>query len=125
MRSAALLRATIIVTKNVVDPVQTTAIPPDWLDNTTQTYQTVTTVTKPADYDDLIGTVPVLTPDDGGSPPSWFDQFNPTNKPWFVDILSSLTDWTDVVTVIAGQMKIFWVFGGFVVIGLLLAWLLH
>lgn len=103
----------------------TTAIPPDWLDTTTQTYETATTVTRPAEYDDLVGTVPVLAPDVGGTPPSWFDQYNPINKPWFIDILSSLTDWFDMVTVVAGQMKIFWVFGGFVVIGLLLAWLLH
>lgn len=103
----------------------TTAIPPDWLDTTTQTYQTVTTVTLPAEYDDLVGTVPVLTPDVGGTPPSWFDQYNPTNKPWFIDIISSLADFTDIVTIVSGDMEIFWVFGGFVIIGLFLAWLLH
>ena len=109
----------------VPQSVQTTAIPSDWLDTTTQTYETATTVTRPAVYDDLVGTVPSLTPNIGGTPPSWFDQYNPMNKPWFIDILTSLADWFDMVTVVAGQMKIFWVFGGFVVIGLLLAWLLH
>lgn len=106
-------------------PTQTTAIPPEWLDTTTQTYQTATTATRPAEYDDLVGTVPVLTPDVGGTPPSWFEQYNPMEQPWFVDIIASLADFTDIVTSVASQMQIFWVFAGFVIIGLLLAWLLH
>lgn len=108
-----------------IQVTQTTAIPSDWFDNTTQTYQTVTTVSRPSEYDDLVGTVPALTPDIGGTPPSWFEQFNPMEQPWFVDIISSLADFTDIVTSVASQMQIFWVFGGFVITGLLLAWLLH
>lgn len=108
-----------------IEVTQTTAIPSDWLDNTTQTYQTATTATRPAAYDDLVGTVPALTPDVGGTPPSWFEQYNPMEQPWFVDIIASLADFTDIVTSVADQMKIFWVFGGFVITGLLLAWLLH
>ena len=104
---------------------QTTAIPPEWFDNTTQTYQTVTTVSIPVEYDDLVGTIPPLKPDIGGTPPNWFEQYNPLDYPWFIDVLVSFQDWFDMVTLVAGQMKIFWVFGGFVIIGLLLAWLLH
>lgn len=106
-------------------PTQTTAIPPEWLDTTTQTYETATTATRPAAYDDLVGTVPALTPDVGGTPPAWFAQYNPMEQPWFVDIISSLADFTSIVIIISNQMKIFWVFGGFVITGLLLAWLLH
>lgn len=112
-------------TEQEVQEGGTTAIPPDWLDTTTQTYQTATTATRPAAYDDIVGTVPVLTPDVGGTPPSWFEQFNPMEQPWFVDIISSLADFTSIVIIIAEQMKIYWVFGGFVITGLLLAWLLH
>ena len=101
-------------------PYQT--YPADWFATTTQVPQTVTTVTCPAEYDDLVGTVPVLTPDVGGTPPEWFDQYNPIDKPWFIDILSSLADFTDVVTNISADMQIFWVFAGFVITGLLLAW---
>lgn len=106
-------------------PTQTTAIPPEWLDTTTQTYQTATTVTRPAAYDDLVGTVPALTPDVGGTPPTWFEQFNPMEQDWFVDVISGLADWFNVVNNIANQIPIFWVLGGFVITGLLLAWLLH
>ena len=106
-------------------PTQTTAIPPEWLDTTTQTYETATTATKPVAYDDLVGTVPVLSPDVGGTPPAWFEQFNPMDQDWFVDIISGLADWFNVVNTIANQIPIFWVFGGFVITGLLLAWLLH
>lgn len=109
----------------IVYPTQTTAIPPDWLDNTTQTYQTVTTVTRPTDYDNLIGTVPSLAPDVGGTPPHWFEQFNPLKQDWFLDIITSLDGFSDIVATISAYMKIFWVFGGFVITGLLLAWLLH
>lgn len=112
-------------TEQEVQEGGTTAIPSDWLDTTTQTYQTATTATRPAAYDDLVGTVPALTPDVGGTPPSWFEQYNPMEQPWFVDIIASLADFTDIVTSVAAQMQIFWVFGGFVITGLLLAWLLH
>lgn len=109
----------------VQESAGTTAIPPEWFDNTTQTYETVTTVSVPAEYDDLVGTIPSLDSDIGGTPPSWFEQYNPINYPWFIDVLVSFQDWFDMVTLVAGQMKIFWVFGGFVIVGLLLAWLLH
>lgn len=102
-----------------------TYLPPSWLETTTQTYQTATTVTRPSAYDDLVGTVPALTPDVGGTPPAWFEQFNPMEQDWFIDIISGLADWFNVVNTIANQIPIFWVFGGFVITGLLLAWLLH
>lgn len=115
----------IRISEQEIEIQQTTAIPPEWLDTTTQTYETATTATRPAAYDDLVGTVPALSPDVGGTPPAWFEQYNPMEQPWFVDIITSLADWFDMVTVISGQMKIFWVFGGFIITGLLLAWLLH
>lgn len=115
----------IRISEQEIEIQQTTAIPPEWLNNTTQTYQTATTVTRPVAYDDLVGTVPALSPDVGGTPPAWFEQFNPMEQDWFVDIISGLADWFNVVNTISNQIPIFWVFGGFFIIGLLLAWLLH
>lgn len=111
-------------TRNIVEQTQQT-LPSNWFSTTTQAVPTYTTVTKPSAYDDLVGTVPALAPDVGGSPPSWFQQFNPMEQDWFVDVISSLADWFNIVNSIATQIPIFWVLGGFVITGLLVAWLLH
>lgn len=100
-------------------------LPSNWFGTTTEAVPTYTTATKPAEYDSLVGTVPALAPGVGGDPPSWFDRFNPINKDWFIDVLSSLDGFFDVVSIIASRFQFVWVIAGFVIVGCLLAWLLH
>lgn len=101
-------------------------LPAEWLETTTYVPRTVatTTVVNPY-YDDIVGTTPDLQPEIGGDAPEWFEQYDPNEQAWFIDVLDSGTDFITYYIRIALDLKFIWVFAGFVIVGCLLAWLLH
>lgn len=119
----------VTVYGNIYQNITQQTIPADWFETTTQTVPTVATTTIiPDGYNNSVGTVPQLSPDSLSDPPSWFAPFNPLDYQynyWFVDLITSGADFATYYLRIAADLKFIWVFAGFVIIGCLLAWLLH